>query len=219
MKKSCLLILAMLLHGLAVGCNIAATNNEKPSEKYTSKTRPDANFKEIKAGNAVVLIVTVQDEFGVTIEGEEKLLKDVKTKVEGETLVISTVGNIASGNKVRLKISMPELAGIELWGASEAIVTNVKSESVKFQTGGTSFIKVDGETKSLTANATGASTIDAEKLKSEKAEANAAGSSQIMVSASNDLLAEAYGASTVSYGGETKNVKQNVAGSGEVRKR
>ena len=217
MKK--LLILTMLLTGLALGCGGARSSDDKSALKYASETRAEANFKEIKAGSAVILIVSVEEEFGVTVEGEERLLKDVKTRVEGETLVISTGGSITSGNKVRLKISMPELSGIELWGATEATVTKVKSESLKIQAGGSSTLKIEGETKSLTAKADGASKIDAENLKSVKAQTRAAGGSEITVSVSDELDAEAYGASTVTYAGEAKNIKQNIAGAGEIRKK
>ncbi|GEM_PF-3979204 len=219
MKKVGLLILIMLLIGLAAGCDAAKSISDKNSQKYVSEMRADANFKEIKAGSAVILIISVQEEFAVTLEGEERLLKDVKTKVEGETLVISTSGKISPENKVRLKISMPELVGINLWGASEATVTNVKSNSFEIQTGSTSTLKIDGETKSLTANANGASKIDAEVLRAEKAEVRAAGTSEITISVSDDLYAEAYGASTVFYAGEPKNLKQDKAGAGEIRKK
>jgi hypothetical protein len=201
------------------GCGTSNSNSKKTSEKYVSETRADAGFRQIKAGSAVILIISVQEEFAVTVEGEESLVKAVKTKVEGETLVISTGGNISPANKIRLKISLPELVDLELWGASEATVTKVKSNSLKLQTGSASSIKIDGETKSLTANANGTSKIDAENLKTEKTEARSAGTSEITVFVTGDLNAEAYGASTIFYLGEPKNVKQDFAGAGEIRKK
>jgi len=201
-------------------CNFQNSDGKKDSGKYASETRNDFGFREIKAGNAVILIISVQEEFGVTVEGDEKLLKDVKTEVEGETLIISTKGNqISPTNKIRLKISMPELLSLELWGGSEATVTKAKSDSLKIQIGGTSAVVIDGETKSLKATANGASKIDAENLKAENAEVKAAGTSEIIVSAANDLTAEAFGASTIYYIGEPKNLKQNIVGTSEVRKK
>ena len=201
-------------------CGFQNLDGKNASGKYASETRNDFGFREIKAGNAVILIISVQEEFGVTVEGDKNLLKDVKTEVEGETLIISTEGNkISPVNKIRLKISMPELLSLELWGASEATVTKAKSDSLKIQAGGTSAVKIDGEIKSLKATANGASKIDAENLKAENAEVKTAGSSEIIVSAANDLTAEALGASTVYYLGEPKNLKQNVVGTSEIRKR
>ena len=201
-------------------CSLSNPDGKKGAEKYASEKRNEFGFREIKAGNAVILIISVQEEFGISVEGDENLLKDVKTEVEGETLTISTKGNkISPTNKIRLKISMPELLSLELWGASEATVTKAKSDALKIQAGGTSVIKIDGETKSLTATANGASRIDAENLKSENAEVKTAGTSEIIVFASNDLNAEAFGASTVYYAGEPKNLKQNIAGTSEIRKK
>jgi Putative auto-transporter adhesin, head GIN domain len=219
MKKIILTIFFAFFIVSISACNAAKSDDKKSSEKYASETRNEFGFREIKAGNAVNLIISVQKEFSITVEGEENLLKDVKTEVKGETLVISTSGKITPSNKVRLKISMPELLNLELWGASEATVTDVKNDSLKLQAGGTSKIKIDGETKSLEVAATGASQIDAENLKTEKTEAKATGASEITVSATNDLTAEAFGASTVYYVGEPKNVKQNVIGTSEVRKK
>jgi hypothetical protein len=218
MKKVGLLILIAFLAGFAA-CGITKTSDRKTSQKYVSETRSDFGFREIKAGNAVVLMISVQEEFAVTLEGEENLLKDVKTKVEGETLVISTKGAISPTNKIRVKISMPELLALELWGASEASVTNTKSDSLKLQVGGSSKVTVSGETKSLTAAANGASKIDAENLKAENADVKTAGTSEITVSAANDLTAEAIGASTVYYTSEPKNLKQNLIGTSEIRKK
>ena len=218
MKRVALLILIAFLAGFAA-CGITKTGDRKTSQKYASETRSDFGFREIKAGNAVVLMISVQEEFAVTLEGEENLLKDVKTKVEGETLVISTKGAISPTNKIRVKISMPELLALELWGASEASVTNTKSDSLKLQVGGSSKVTVGGETKSFTAAANGASKIDAENLKAENADVKTAGTSEITVSAANDLTAEAIGASTVYYTSEPKNLKQNLIGTSEIRKK
>jgi hypothetical protein len=219
MIKAGLLIFALILYGFTAGCQTAKPDKEKTAEKFKSEPRADAGFREVKAGNAVILIISVQEEFAVTLEGEESLLKDVKTKVEGETLIIKTGGNISPANKIRLKISMPELTGLELWGTSEATITNVKSNSLKIQTGASSRVKVDGETKSLNANANGTSWIDAENLKAENAEARTAGTSEITVSAASELYAEALGGSTIFYTGDPKNLKQGIAGTGEIRKK
>jgi Putative auto-transporter adhesin, head GIN domain len=208
---------AIVICALFFGCNTA--NSDKKSEKYSSESRDAFGFREIKAGNAVNLIISVQKDFDVVVEGDENQLKDVKTEVKGETLVITTSGKISSNNKIRLKISMPELLNLELWGASEATVTNAKTDSLKIQATGTSKIKIDGETKNLDATANGASAIDAEKLKTENAATQAAGTSEITVSATNELTTEAVGASTIYYTGEPKNIKKNIVGTSEVRKK
>lgn len=209
--------LAIVVCALLLGCSTTKTG--KNSQNFTSEPRDAFGFREIKAGNAVNLIISVQKDFEVTVEGDENLLKDVKTEVKGETLVITTSGRISPNNKIRLKISMPELSNLELWGASEASVTNAKTDSLKIQATGTSKIKIDGETKNLDATANGASAIDAETLKTENAATQAAGTSEITVSVTNELISEAIGASTIYYIGEPKIIKKTLVGTSEVRKK
>lgn len=100
MKKITFVIFIAFLTGLISGCNLANSGGKKDSGKFASEKRNDFGFREIKAGGAVILIISVQEEFGVTVEGDENLLKDVKTEVKGETLEISTKGNkISPSNK------------------------------------------------------------------------------------------------------------------------
>ena len=69
------------------------------------------------------------------------------------------------------------------------------------------------------ADASGASTIDAENLKVEDADVEASGASSATVSATNDLKVDASGASKISYNGEPKSIKQNSSGASSVTKK
>jgi hypothetical protein len=84
---------------------------------------------------------------------------------------------------------------------------------------GASKIKIDGMVKSFHADASGASKIDAEGLQTENADVDSSGASSIMVSPSNDLNADASGASSVYYTGEPKNIKQTASGASSVKKK
>ncbi|MBS1794598.1 MAG: DUF2807 domain-containing protein [Acidobacteria bacterium] len=219
MKRILFLIASALAVAAVAGCGLSKTNSRSDSDQYATEKRDGFGFREIRAGRDVILIVEVQKEYDVAVEGPEKLLRDVKTEVSGETLIITTGGEITPSNKMRLKISTPELLNLELWGASEATVRSVSGDSLKLQVGGSSSLTIDGRTKKLDATANGASRIDGENLKTETAEVRANGSSEITCFVADDLTAEAFGASTVFYLGDPKNVKPAVAGAGEVRKK
>lgn len=210
---------AVLSIGLASGCSLINFGDKENPENIKSKARNISGFTEIKAGNAVNLEISVQKDFGVVVEAGEKFQEDVKTEVKDETLVISTKGNFSPTNKVNIKISIPELKSLEIWGASEAKVSNMAGNSLKIQAGGTSKIIIDGQTKLLLATANGASLINAENLKTENAEVNTAGSSEVTISVSNELTANALGASSIIYLEEPKNIKQNLVGASTLRKK
>jgi hypothetical protein len=218
MKKT-VLVIVILLIVLAAGCKIENIGGVKGSGNVKTESRSAAGFKEIKAENAVELEITVQKDFSLTIEADDNLLDQVKTEVSGGTLTISTKDSITAKNKIKIKLSLPELTGLDISGASTANVFAVKTDSLKLNASGASKIKVDGEVKSLEAIASGASGIDAENLKTENAKANSSGASQITVSPTGDLDAEASGASLVTYTIEPKSIKQNASGASTIRKK
>jgi hypothetical protein len=98
-------------------------------------------------------------------------------------------------------------------------VAGVKTEKLRLSINGASKLKIDGEIRELKAQASGASSIDAEGLKTENANADASGASSITVNAAGDLSANASGASSVKYVGEPKSLKQNSSGASSVKKK
>ncbi|MGI9035128.1 MAG: head GIN domain-containing protein [Pyrinomonadaceae bacterium] len=183
------------------------------------ETRNLTGFNKIEASGAVKTEITVGKDFGVNVEADDNLLQYIKTDVSGDTLKIYSEGSISPKTKINVKISMPELAKLDISGASTAMATNVKGDSLELKARGASEIKVEGETKDLNAEASGASKIDAENLKSETANVDSSGASTVTVSPANDLKADASGASSVYYTGEPKNIKQDASGASSIKKK
>ncbi|HVE56850.1 MAG TPA: head GIN domain-containing protein [Pyrinomonadaceae bacterium] len=218
MKKKVFLIF-ILLTALASGCKITNIGGIKGSGNIKTEPRSVSGFKAIQAENAVELEITVQKDFSLTVEADDNLLDQIKTEVSGNTLKISTKNSITAKNKIKIKISLPELTDLDVSGASTANISGVKTDSLKLNASGASRIKVDGEVKSLEAVASGASGIDAENLKTENAKADSSGASHVTVSPTGDLDAEASGASSVTYTVEPKSIKQNASGASTIKKK
>lgn len=221
MKKALLICSNTLTIGLALtlSCNVINVGGIQGSGNIKNETRNTSGFKKIKAGGAVNLEISVQKDFSVEVETDDNLLEYVKTETDGDTLIISTKDRISPKTKINVKISLPELVDLNISGASSVAAVNVKTDSLKLEAVGASKIKIDGEVKSLEADATGASGIDAENLKTENAQINANGASNITVSPTNELDAAASGASRVTYTGEPQNIKQNVSGASSIKKK
>ena len=184
-----------------------------------TETRNLVNFREINAGNAVELEIRARKDFAVSVETNENLLREVFTEVRGDELVISTKDIKSPAGKIKVRISLPQLARLEMWGASTATVTDVASETLAVQVSGSSSLTLGGEAVNLQISAVGASTVNAENLQAEKAEAKANGASNITLYASKELVAETLGASNVFYLGNPKTVKPTIVGSGVVQKK
>ena len=223
-KYSFFSLAAALTVGLIFsGCGFAGFNNggggAQGSGTAKTEQRTISGFSKIEAGSAVHLEITAQKDFAVSVEADDNLLPIIKTDASGDTLKIYSEGKFSPRTKINIKISMPELKGLDLSGASNAVVTNAKTDALDLEASGASKIKIDGAAKELKSRASGASGIDAESLTVENADAEASGASSTTVSATNELTADASGASTIYYAGEPKSLKQNSSGASSIKKK
>ena len=222
MKKFGLIVFFVALSiGLfsTINCSVGNFGGTKGSGNAKSEKRNLSGFKQIESGGAIALEVVAQKDFSVEIEADDNLLPLIKTEVSGDTLKISATDKISSKTKIIVKISMPELTSLVVSGASGAIVSNVKTDSLKLEASGASKIKINGEANFLESDASGASGIDAEGLMVNDADIEASGASNTTVSAADNLKADASGASTIYYTGEPKNVEPKSSGASSVKKK
>lgn len=225
MKKLGLTVFIFALAiGLAfsTGCtfgNLAKISGVQGSGTSKTETRNVSDFKKVDVGGAMNVEIVVQRNFSVTVEADDNLLTNIKTETSGDTLKIYSEDSISPKTRINVKISMPEVEGLSVSGASSGSVTGVNSDSLKLKASGASKISLEGTAKELSADASGASTIDAENLKVQDADVEASGASKAVVSATNDLKVDASGASKISYVGEPKNIKQNSSGASTITKK
>jgi Putative auto-transporter adhesin, head GIN domain len=182
-------------------------------------SRNITGFTKIKAQNAIDLSVAVSNGYSIVIKADDNVLPSVITELQGDTLFISLKDKTDIKSKVNVSVTVPELTDVQLIGAVHATVTGVKADEFKLDATGASSADVSGRAKTVKIKAVGASSVNAEDLKADKADANAVGASKITVSAADELNADATGASSVMYVGEPKNVKQNATDVSTISKK
>lgn len=214
MKK---LLFLVILAGLALSCS--KLTGIQGSGTAKTETRNLTGFKQIKAGGAINLDVTFKPEYSVNIEADDNLLEYITTEVSGDTLTIGSKDRINAKTRINVRVTMPELADLDLSGASTGTIAGLKGEKMEIELSGASKLKIDGEVRDLKARASGASNIDASNLKTENADVDSSGASGITVNATGDLKAEASGASSVTYIGEPRSLKQNASGASSIKKK
>ena len=189
----------------------------KGSGNVQTEKRELANFKAIEVGGAFEVEVVAQKEFGVEIEADDNLLPLIETEVRGGTLEISSEKSIKSKQRIRVRISAPDIESIQVSGASKVSLANVKNDSLKVYSSGASKIKVDGETRNLDIELSGASKVEAESLKTENVTVDGSGASSAFVNVSGDLKADLSGASNVTYTGNPRNLQKSTSGASSVK--
>lgn len=225
MKKISLIIFILALFvGLIFSNNCSVGSLTKMSGVQGSGTskiekRDISGFSKIEVSGAINLEVSSQTDFNLLVQADDNLLANIKTEVSGDTLKIYSEDKISPKTQINIRVSMPEIEGLHISGASSGKITNVKAVSLELRASGASKIKIEGEAQKLDAEASGASLIDAENLRAVDAEVEASGASKAIVSATNDLDVDANGASRITYTGEPKNIRQNSSGASSVKKK
>ena len=216
-------ILGMLLAvSFCIGCGLKS-KIDLPATTGSGVTKTDSRnivgFKKINSANAIELHVSVTNGYSIVVKADDDIIANVITKLDGDTLVLSLKEGTNTKSKISVSVTLPTLEGLDLTGATNATVTGVKSDELTINATGAAKAKIDGETKSLKIKAVGASSVDAENLKAEKAAVESVGASSVTVEASGELDASAVGASHVVYIGEPKTLKQNATDVSTISKK
>jgi hypothetical protein len=201
-----------------------------------------AGFDRVDVSHAFTVEIKQGESFAVTLTVDENVIDYLDVRKAGSTLVIglqptltSTRGNIT----MEASVTMPELRGLELSGATGGKVTGFESDAkldinvsgasdlrgdivagdVDVDASGASDVRLDGSGEDLYIDASGASTVDLESFSVTDARVNLSGASKVTVDASGTLDVDASGASNVYYVGEPTLRSIDTSGASSVRRR
>lgn len=200
-----------------------------------SESRAVGSFSEIEAGSAVQLQVTIGSPPSVEVTTDDNLQQHVITEVSGSKLKIKMDVGTTSKIGVNVKVVTPTLTELEAGGAVTAKVSDLKTDQFKLELSGASKCTINAMTDRFTADLSGASqctiTGRTEKLKvncsgasqftgtdfpAHTVDADANGASTIEVQATDELSAEASGASHIRFAGSPAKVKKEASGASSV---
>lgn len=176
-------------------------------------------FTSVNISGAYDVEIVGQKEPSLEIEGDDNLLPLIKTEVKDGALTIGNDQSLSTRGKLRVRISVPKLDGISTSGASDIIVSNVKSDAFKIDTSGAGSLKIAGETKTLEVKLTGAGEVDAKDLHAERVNITSSGAASVDVYASEELHVNATGAGEVNYYGAPKVVTRDGSGVATITKK
>ena len=186
------------------------------SGKSATEHRTVSKFSSIDAKGSFDVDVQVGPATSVTITGDDNLLKFVETKVDGDTLVLSTTKNFSTKTEMKVKVTVPSLNEFDLHGAGDVKVTGLKQEKVGLHLYGAGDLSAEGTVRDLQVDLYGAGDIDLFGLKAENATATLKGAGDMNVYATNKLDVKVMGAGDISYKGHPKSVVKSSSGVGEI---
>jgi len=192
---------------------------EKGSGNIKTESREVTNFKSIDVSGAFEVEIIAQKDFSLEVEADDNLLPLIRTEVDGETLRIKSEKGLKTSNPLKIRISAPDISGLELSGASKVNLANLSNDSLSLDSSGASKIKIEGTTGNFDIEMSGASKLDAENLKAENVNVESSGASNLNVFVTNVLKANLSGATNVTYSGSPKSVDKKTSGASSVKEK
>lgn len=234
MKKQVTLmiaILALAFSTLACQCGWFAPIQYKHSYEVLSgsgnietQEKSFTGFDQVEASHVFQVEINQGEDFSVIVRTDDTVSEFVQVTKRGNTLKLGlkpdhtyTFKNVT----LEATITMPELTGVSLSGASRARVTGFKSArdldldisgtssvegdieagTVTCELSGSSTINLDGSADDLTVKASGGSIVKLSDFPATNADIEASGASTVTVNVNGTINANASGASRVYYVG------------------
>jgi len=200
MKKMILIVTCamILISGmLLTGCKRVAIDSERGP--VVTRSYDFTEFTRIEIGYAFKLEVIPADTYSISISASESLFDHIEVTKKGNKLKIG-MDNLFLGlhRSPRAKITMPELRGLYLSGASEGNVTGFRSsQDFDLTLSGASELDMDMETGAFECEISGASEVTS-YLKATSSDIVLSGASEITLDGSGgNIRLDASGASQV----------------------
>ena len=246
MKKQIALSVLLLTALLLVGCQIYVPSISgrivTGSGNVITEARTVSGFNGVSLAGLGELTMTQGDTESLTVQADDNLMPLIKTEVRGGTLFIYFDRDyqgaiIAPIKPVRFDLHVKDLSAIEIAGAANVNVANLKTDRLSMTVSGAGNIKLDQlDASEMTTTISGAGNLDvagrvvkqaanlsgignyrAVNLNSQTAQITISGAGSATLRASESLDVSIRGAGSVNYYGNPK-VTRTVAGVGMVKR-
>jgi hypothetical protein len=194
-------------------------------DRAAASTAKLSGFEAVTLAGGLTAEIAVGAEFSVTTDGDQALARQVKARVDDQTLVVALDPKAARG-PVRVRIGLPALRRLQASDACRVTVTDAAGQSLEVaaRTGSTisvagidggrlaldatggSRIVVAGKADSVAVSLAGASRGDARALKVRTARVTLAGASRLDLRPQQAVSGEASGASKLAVWSRPKRI-------------
>ena len=216
MRKLALLSVAAVV--LLTGCHFRMHDRVKGSGKRAIEKREVPSFTSISLDGAYNVYVACQQSLSLEIEADENILPLLRAEVSNNVLRIKSTQNYSSSEPVVVKISVPNIEGLNVNGAGKIEITGMKNDRFEIDSSGAATISVSGNTKVVDIDSSGAAKIDALRLHASRAIVDSKGVSQIEIVVVDQLDVTISGQSRVTYDGDPV-INKTIHGPGKLEKK
>lgn len=216
----------MISHMAAVGAILAATlalaacDGKVGTGPRQTETREVEPFDAINLEGAVRLEIELGSPVSLTVEGRESSVQSLQTQVRDHTLFVKsdrrdwiTIGRTAH---VKLRITLPKLAALNLQGGNDVQITGLDGGDLKFRLEGGTLLKATGRVGSLNVALLGAGHADLNDLIADEVKVTVDGVGSVLVHPTRSLDATMNGVGAIFYTGNPDEVSTRMNGLGTI---
>jgi hypothetical protein len=223
-----LLMLAFVLIGVSYGM-LRAQGVDRPTHAegraVASETRSVANnVTTVELSGPINLTLRQAMTASLEVRAEQRMLGNVETSSEGETLHIGTRGIVLRHREpLQVTLSLPSLAELRVDGSGDSTVSGFSGERIEVQLDGSGRVKFNGRFRQVSTGLHGSGEIEMNSGSSDKVEAEVMGSgSMTLVGSARELRTESTGSGELDarhLRADTVSVKQQGSGNTRVHAR
>lgn len=182
------------------------------------QTREVTPFKAIDVRGPVHLVVQVGKAQSMRVEGDQKFIDNVATRVvNGELrLEMKQTDNFQMRDQDRVVVTMPDLNSFRGEGAGLVRLHNVRADRFDVYYRGAGSLQMNGQVGKLRLQAQGVGEVDAKNLVAQDADVSFEGIGSVTVHAKQRLNASVHGMGNLTYYGNPRVLNKVVAGIGSV---
>ena len=196
-------------------------SSERGSGVARSESRATGEFQRIRVEGMGALDLQVnsgQSERSLEITADDNLLSFITSEIIDGVLVLSSSTSLSPKSDVRVKVSVPALAGIHIEGVNRLGLNLDTPADFDLHIEGAGRVKAAGKVGRLSLHIEGAGAIDAAELVAGAVDVHIEGAGKAKVNATESLKASIEGAGVITYSGEPKMVERKIEGIGRIGK-
>ncbi|SNC60243.1 phage shock protein C (PspC) family protein [Hymenobacter gelipurpurascens] len=223
--------------------SVEPINTDESSYGSERQRFDETDFDHVSVVGGYHVVVRQGSSYSVRAAGDGRALRDIKVERDGREITISPRNRDlfdSRGNndtdEVLLIIETPELNDLSLVGGTKAEVNGFNSGNLRVQQAGGSQLRFRGDLRelklelaggcqaalqgsadNLEISGTGACEVAADDFTARRADVDAIGASKIRVRVTDELKADAVGASLIEYSGKPQNVRREAIGAASIR--
>lgn len=230
-------IIATITALLFASCNFNVNSIEGSGNVTTEKRTVQGDFQKVSVSNAIDLVIEQSDSKEIVVEADDNLQKEIETRVENGTLIISCKYN--SFRNITMKkvtVKMPIIDKIEASSASTvqsknviegqnveletssaaSMDVNIESDNISADSGSGSSINIQGKALKIKTSVSSGATINASKLLANEVQAEASSGGSLSVHPIVSLKADASSGGSINYDTTPKTIEKTSNSGGSI---